>query len=80
MSINCIGNLPESLTQELLIGKLLVGGLGVLQVLKPRQAATITITINIIITITITITITISITVLHYISIQQMLELRGFAA
>ena len=29
MSINCIGNLPQSLTQELLLGKLLVGGLGV---------------------------------------------------
>ena len=30
MSINFIGSLPESLTQELLVGKLLVGGLGVL--------------------------------------------------
>ena len=29
MSINFIGSLPESLTQELLVGKLLVGGLGV---------------------------------------------------
>ena len=29
MSINFIGGLPESLTQELLGGKLLVGGLGV---------------------------------------------------
>ena len=26
----CIGSLPESLTQGLLVGKLLVGGLGVL--------------------------------------------------
>ena len=29
MPINLIGNLPERLTQELLVGKLLVGGLGV---------------------------------------------------
>ena len=29
MSINFIGGLPEDLTQELLVGKLLVGGLGV---------------------------------------------------
>ena len=29
MSINFIGSLPESLTQGLLVGKLLVGGLGV---------------------------------------------------
>ena len=28
---NCIGSLPESLTQGFLVGKLLVGGLGVLQ-------------------------------------------------
>ena len=29
MSIDFIGSLPESLTQELLVGKLLLGGLGV---------------------------------------------------
>ena len=29
MPISLIGNLPERLTQELLVGKLLVGGLGV---------------------------------------------------
>ena len=29
MSIDFIGGLPEDLTQELLVGKLLVGGLGV---------------------------------------------------
>ena len=28
--LNCIGGLPESLTQGLLVGKLLIGGLGVL--------------------------------------------------
>ena len=27
---NCIGSLPESLTQGLLVGKLLIGGLGVI--------------------------------------------------
>ena len=30
MSIDFIGGFPESLTQELLVGKLLVGGLGIL--------------------------------------------------
>ena len=30
MSINFIGSLPETLAQELLVGNLLVGGLGVL--------------------------------------------------
>ena len=30
MSVEFIGSLPESLTQGLLVGKLLVGGLGVI--------------------------------------------------
>ena len=38
--LNCIGSLPESLTQELLVGKLLVGGLGVLATeARPSLAA-----------------------------------------
>ena len=35
---NLIGGLPESLTQGLLVGKLLVGGLGVAQLLTKRRS------------------------------------------
>ncbi len=39
MSIDFIGSLPENLTQELLVGKLLVGGLGVKQHLDDHVGA-----------------------------------------
>ena len=40
MSIDFIGSLPESLTQELLVGKRLVGGLGVWDALDWRSIMT----------------------------------------